>query len=98
MAYNLACLNHLDENVEHRKDCTMCDSKGMVVCDKKSLNCPMTDKKLKVMGQTISGGIMMSKQQQTSALRQRSKKHYQTDIKERADQMQKDMIKSTIKT
>lgn len=97
MPYNLACLNHLDDNFEHKKDCTLCDLKGNVVCDCKLQICPMTAEKLKVMGETISGGLTMSKEQQTTALRNRSKKHYQTNIKERADQMQKDMIKSATK-
>jgi len=98
MAYNLWCNNHLDENCEHRTNCTTCNLKGTLVSEVATVICPMNNKKLKVMGETVSGGLMMSKEQQRAALSARSKKHFQTDIKENAEQMHKDMIKASTKT
>ena len=91
--YNLCCLDHLDENVEHRKDCGLCDEKGNVKSEHKDLICPHSKKLLKVMGECVSGGYLrvssMTPDQKQVVLKKRAHEHFKKNIEEKKHEMNK---------
>jgi len=82
MPYNHFCANHLDENIEHRHECTLCNSKGMVTDDAKKLICPIVKKQLKLMGETCNMfvGEKMTKKQIVEDRQKRSHAHFKKEI------------------
>lgn len=87
MANNFHCLNHLDDNAEH-KDCTLCNTKGDICSEQNKMVCPNTKKLLKLMGQTIIGATNivfknLPSYEKTAMLKKRATVHFKANIEEK---------------